>query len=105
MGQSPPLSRAWQVLNAVGCAFAGRRYPAGTVGPCAAPAAALPVRVAEALRSAKLRIALSLSGTTINHDTLLLRDLAALDLLTFAANCLARAEAPPPILLPSPCPV
>ena len=55
-------------------------------------------QVADALRSSKRGSAAVLSGATVEMYKLLLDEAAALDLFTFAVNCIARADAPAEVL-------
>ena len=76
-----------------------REMPAKVLSHEPAEAVTLSVQqVAESLRSAKRGSAPGLSGATVDHYKLLLDDPAALELLAFAVNCLARADVPPVIV-------
>ncbi|CAE7533754.1 unnamed protein product, partial [Symbiodinium pilosum] len=76
-----------------------REIPAEVLSHEPAEAVTLSVQqVAESLRRAKRGSAPGLSGATVDHYKLLLDDPAALELLAFAVNCLARADVPPVIV-------
>ena len=76
-----------------------REIPAEVLSHEPAEAVTLSVQqVAESLRSAKRGSAPGLSGATVDQHKLLLDDPAALELLAFAVNCLARADVPPVIV-------
>ena len=76
-----------------------REIPAEVLSHEPAEAVTLSVQqVAESLRSARRGSAPGLSGATVDHYKLLLDDPAALELLAFAVNCLARADVPPVIV-------